>query len=64
MPLPIPPPAVSVALASVAAHMKEALGPDGHPADLYAVQGALETPGVADYLAELDELGLLPVARS
>lgn len=63
MSLPVATPAVAVALASVAVHAREALGPNGNPVDLIAIEGALATEGVAEYLAELGALGLLPVPR-
>lgn len=62
--LPQPPAPVAIALGSIARHAQEALGADGHPFDRIAIQGALETPGVFEYLAELDERALLPVPRS
>jgi quinol monooxygenase YgiN len=55
MPLPTPPPAV--ALASVAVYAQEAFS------DMVAIESALSTPGVKEYLKELDDLGLLPVRR-
>lgn len=63
MALPAPEPVVAIALASVAVHAQEAVGPGGHPLDIAAIEGALSTPGVAEYLKELDGLGLLPVRR-
>lgn len=61
--IPVATPAVAVALASVAVHAREALGPKGAPVDLIAIEGALGTEGVTEYLTELDGLGLLPVPR-
>lgn len=61
--IPVPSPGVAVALASVAVHAREACGPSGHEFDVVAINGALTAPGVADYLAELDALALLPVVR-
>lgn len=62
--LPQAPPNVAVALASIAVHAKEALGPNGHPVDLTAIEGALSIPGVSEYLEKLDAMALLPVPRS
>lgn len=61
--LPAPPATAAVALASLAVHAQEALSVDGHPVDRVAIQGCLDAPGVAGYLAELQERALLPVPR-
>lgn len=62
--LPTPSPTVAVALACVAVHAREAISNDGHPFDLVAIETALSTPGVSEYLADLDALALLPVRRT
>lgn len=64
MSLPIPAPQVAIALASVAVHAQEAMGPGGHDFDRLAIEAALQTPGVSAYLAELEALALLPRVRS
>jgi hypothetical protein len=61
--VPLPSPAVAVALASVAVHAEEALGSGGHKFDVTAIQGLLSQQDVQDYLARLDGLALLPVPR-
>lgn len=62
--IPVPPPAVAVALAAVAVHAREAVGPGGHRFDVVAIDGALQTPGVSEYLAVLEAKALLPLPRA
>lgn len=63
MSIPVPEPHVAVALASVAIHAREMMGPHGHDFDRVSLEGALASPGVSEYLAALDELAMLPVQR-
>lgn len=63
MAVPLPEPAVAVALASVAVHAQEAVEEGGHVLDLAAIEGILGQPNVAAYMAQLGELGLLPIRR-
>lgn len=64
MSIPLPDPTVAVALASIAVHAEEALEPGAHEFDIAAIRGALEAPGVRDYVASLDALALVPRKRS
>jgi hypothetical protein len=63
MNIPLPSESVAVALASIAVHADELTGPTGHEVDAIAIRGALETPGVREYLEELAVLGLTPMMR-
>lgn len=65
MATPDPPPfPVLVALASLAVHARELLGESASPTfDRAAIEGCLAAPGVEDYLARLDDAGLLPEVR-
>lgn len=52
-----------VKLASIAAHVAEALTPDGHASDLGVVHALLGDPEVVLIMGQLDQLALLPVRR-
>lgn len=58
-----PPVSVAVKLASIAAHVEEFNGGEGHTADLIAATSLCSDPEVVAYLALLRPLALLPVPR-
>lgn len=59
-----PPDAMTtVALASIAVHAEEYLSPEGHTADLVAIQGLLALPYVRAYLDEMRKRSLVPERR-
>lgn len=62
--IPLPSESVAVALASIAVHADEYTREEGHEFDAIAIRGALQFPGLLEYLDELVKLGLLPVMRS
>jgi hypothetical protein len=50
-------------LGSIARHADELLSPQGHVFDRAAIERLLEDPEVKGWMAEMDKLSLLPVAR-
>ena len=52
-----------VKLGSIARHAEEAIGPNGHEADLGAISALLGDPEVSEWMAQLDDHALLPVKR-
>lgn len=62
--IPEPSTGVAIKLASIAAHVREAGGEDGHAFDVLAAQSLLNDPEVVEYLDVLDKLALLPRARN
>jgi hypothetical protein len=50
-------------LGSIAVHAAEATSPGAHPADVAAIHGLISDPEVAEWLAAMDALSLLPVRR-
>jgi len=53
-----------VKLGSVAVHVDEFLSADGHPFDRAALEQLLRDSEVAEWLAAMDKLALLPKKRS
>lgn len=51
-------------LGSIARHVEEAHGPGGNALDLSAAYAVAEDPEVADWMAAMDDMALLPVARN
>lgn len=58
-----PSPALLCALVSVAVHVEEMLSPKGHKLDKAALETALESPGVREWIADMTKLGFAPVKR-
>lgn len=63
MSIPLPDAGVAVALASIAVHAEECME-TGHQFDALAIQGAMQAPGVREYIDQLDQLALVPRKRS
>lgn len=59
-----PPLSLIVKLGSIARHAQELLTPDRHSFDAEAMDALLGDPEVVDWMAEADDLALLPVLRS
>ena len=58
-----PDPVLLALLGSAIVHADEALGPNGHPADIEAFRSALSHPDVQRWLEEMGGLAMLPVKR-
>lgn len=63
MPLPVPSATVGIKLACLAVHADEACSPGGNSFDVETMRSLLADHEVAAYMADLNELALLPVKR-
>lgn len=52
-----------VKLGSIAVHAEEMMSPSGHAVDRFALDALLGDPEVANWLAAMDSMALLPVKR-
>lgn len=58
-----PAPALLAKLGSIAVHVDEGLGQGGHAFDRMALASLLVDPEVADWLAEMRKLAMIPEKR-
>jgi hypothetical protein len=58
-----PSPSLLVKLGSIARHTEELLSDDGHAFDRAALNGLLTDPEVVEWMADADQMALLPVLR-
>lgn len=63
MSLPTPSAEVGMKLASAIVHLRELISSGGTDADRIAAFSVIDSDDVRDYMAELNDLALLPVRR-